>query len=88
MSPDSHHLVPPAGWLDETGPDDEGPSPGFLLGVTLLAAALRLFEITGPSLWVDEILTWRESWPFRCSPRWREGSYPAGRPDWPCFFSP
>lgn len=60
MSPDPHHrhLVPPTGWLDDAGPDDEGPSAGFLLGVTVLAAVLRLWEITGPSLWVDEIMTW------------------------------
>ena len=46
MSPDPHHrhLVPPTGWLDDTGPEDEGPSAGFLLGVTLLAAVLRFWS--------------------------------------------
>lgn len=60
MSPDSphRHLVPPAGWLDTRAPDDDGPSAGFLLGVTLLAALLRFWNVAGPSLWVDEIMTW------------------------------
>jgi len=53
------HLVPPAGWLSPPAEPDQAPSPGFLLGVTLLAAALRFFELTGQSLWVDEMLTWQ-----------------------------
>lgn len=60
MSPDSDHqrLVPPPGWLDEAAPGDDGPSGAFLLGVTVLAAVLRLLQITGPSLWVDEMMSW------------------------------
>lgn len=55
----AHHLVPPPDWLDTRAPDDEGPSTGFLLAVTLVAAALRFIDLTGPSLWVDELLTWQ-----------------------------
>jgi hypothetical protein len=51
-------LVPPAGWAE---PDEvsEGISPGFLAMATALGAVLRLYALTGQSLWVDEMLTWQ-----------------------------
>ena len=59
MNEDLRHspLVPPADWLrDTSSPPTLGW--GFLLGVTLLAAALRFHGLTDQSLWVDEVMTW------------------------------
>ncbi len=53
-------LLPAVDWLPDGGQDDV---PGFvwlLAGVTLLAALLRIYRLDGQSLWVDEILTWRQ----------------------------
>lgn len=52
-------FVLPANWLDEESRSYESLTPGFLLLVTLLAAALRFFALAGQSLWVDELFTWR-----------------------------
>jgi len=53
-------LVPAGDWLS----DEAGESlPGFawlLLGVSILGAAIRLYRLDGQSLWVDEIMTWRQ----------------------------
>jgi 4-amino-4-deoxy-L-arabinose transferase-like glycosyltransferase len=52
-------LVPAADWA--RGDPDPGThlSPRFLVLATLLGAALRFLELTGQSLWVDELLTWQ-----------------------------
>jgi len=51
--------VPDPGWLrpDRTTPE-EGVSGRFLLLVTLLAAAVRLYHLGFQPLWVDEEMTW------------------------------
>lgn len=55
----SGSLVPPSDWAVSSDAEPVGISPGFLLLVTLLGAVLRLFSLTGQSLWVDELLTWQ-----------------------------
>jgi mannosyltransferase len=52
-------LVPPPGWASDDSAGKVGLSPGFLLIATLLGAVLRLYSLTGQSLWVDELLTWQ-----------------------------
>ena len=52
-------LVPPSDWAAENGAEPAGTTPGFLILVTLMGAFLRLFSLTGQSLWVDELLTWQ-----------------------------
>lgn len=52
-------LVPPADWAAEEETSGSGPGPGFLVMATFLAAVLRLYALTGQSLWVDEMLTWQ-----------------------------
>ena len=53
-------FLPPAGWLDREQPEDSVPVGWpFLIGVTVVAAALRLFRLGYQSLWVDEIMTWK-----------------------------
>jgi 4-amino-4-deoxy-L-arabinose transferase-like glycosyltransferase len=62
MTPDHRRspFVPPADWLaDVDAPSEGAPGAGFLLGMTLLAAAPRLLGLRAQSLWVDEILTWQ-----------------------------
>jgi hypothetical protein len=51
-------LVPPAGWVEPRTDRDAGPGAGYLLLVTALAALLRLWQLDGMSLWIDEIMTW------------------------------
>ncbi|MEN8007393.1 MAG: hypothetical protein ABFS42_10285 [Candidatus Krumholzibacteriota bacterium] len=58
-SPPAGSLVPPAGWAAESGNEQIRLTPGFLFLVTLLGAVLRLYSLTGQSLWVDELLTWQ-----------------------------
>jgi 4-amino-4-deoxy-L-arabinose transferase-like glycosyltransferase len=55
----SGSLVPPPGWASENVAAEAPVSARFLLLVTLLGAVLRVFELTGQSLWVDELLTWQ-----------------------------
>ena len=55
----SGSLVPPADWATGNGSEPVGITPGFLFLVTLLGAVLRLYSLSGQSLWVDELLTWR-----------------------------
>jgi len=52
-------LVPPADWAADRSAQNTGLGPGFLIMATALAAVLRLYELTGQSLWVDEMLTWQ-----------------------------
>ena len=52
-------LVPPSGWLGPEPAESGAPSAGFLAAATVLGAVLRLAWLTGQSLWVDELLTWR-----------------------------
>lgn len=52
-------LVPPRGWLDQQRPPElDGPGAGFLVALTLMALVLRLVNLGGMSLWVDEVFTW------------------------------
>ncbi|MFO7653129.1 MAG: glycosyltransferase family 39 protein [Candidatus Krumholzibacteriia bacterium] len=44
----------------------------FLLLVTLLAAVLRLWRLDAASLWVDEIMTWRQAAPGGDLVFWRQ----------------
>jgi 4-amino-4-deoxy-L-arabinose transferase-like glycosyltransferase len=52
-------LVPPPAWADANAAASPGLTRGFVVMVTLLGAVLRLYQITGQSLWVDEMLTWQ-----------------------------
>jgi len=52
-------LVPPPDWATDDYSGKVELSFGFLLMATLLGAVLRLYSLTGQSLWVDELLTWR-----------------------------
>jgi 4-amino-4-deoxy-L-arabinose transferase-like glycosyltransferase len=52
-------LVPPPGWARDDSTGKVELSSGFLLIATLLGAVLRLYSLTGQSLWVDELLTWQ-----------------------------
>ncbi len=52
-------LVPPPGWLTPREESRPGPGGTFLLIMTLLAAAVRLYGLRDQSLWVDEMLTWQ-----------------------------
>lgn len=52
-------LVPPNDWATDNGAGQIGLSSGFLVVATLLGAVLRLYSLTGQSLWVDELLTWQ-----------------------------
>lgn len=52
-------LVPPADWASGKDAVAVGISPGFLIMATVLGAVLRLYMLTGQSLWVDEMLTWQ-----------------------------
>ncbi len=52
-------LVPPPDWATADRTGEVGLSSGFLLIATLLGALLRLYSLTGQSLWVDEMLTWQ-----------------------------
>ncbi len=54
----SGSLVPPAGWAGPLDHESAPISPAYLLLVTVLGAALRLYGLTAQSLWVDEILSW------------------------------
>lgn len=65
-------LVPPGDWLHADSAEEEHPGSRFLLAVTLLAAALRFFHLTGASLWVDEILTWNMIDPRRGVELWTQ----------------
>ncbi len=51
-------LVPPADWVAGNNAIASGISPGFLVMATVLGAVLRFYQLTGQSLWVDEMLTW------------------------------
>ncbi len=55
----SGSLVPPSDWASGDGGEPVGITPGFLILVTLVGAVLRLYSLTGQSLWVDELLTWQ-----------------------------
>jgi len=57
-SSDQMSFVPASGWLRSASNEDQDFSFVFLLSMTAVGAVLRLFELLGPSLWVDEILTW------------------------------
>ncbi len=50
--------VPHPHWLQRSHHTDKEFSWTFLVAMTLVGAALRLLELTGQSLWVDELLTW------------------------------
>ncbi len=50
--------LPATGWLDEAKTAYEGPGFVFLLVLTLVGLALRLFKLNEQSLWVDEMMTW------------------------------
>ncbi len=52
-------LVPPSDWAVDDSTGTAELSSGFLLMATLLGAVLRLYSLTGQSLWVDELLTWQ-----------------------------
>ncbi len=52
-------LVPPPDWAGDDSVGKVELSSGFLLMATLLGAVLRLYSLTGQSLWVDEMLTWQ-----------------------------
>lgn len=52
-------LVPPPDWAASQNVDKPGLGPGFLVVATVLGAVLRLYALTGQSLWVDEMLTWQ-----------------------------
>jgi len=52
-------LVPPPGWASDDSAGKVELSVGFLFMATLLGAVLRLYSLTGQSLWVDELLTWQ-----------------------------
>lgn len=55
----SGSLVPPADWASGSDTAEARVSPGFLIMATALGAVLRLYLLTGQSLWVDEMLTWQ-----------------------------
>ena len=52
-------LVPSANWAAGQDADKSGLGLGFLVMATVLGAVLRLYGLTGQSLWVDEMLTWQ-----------------------------
>ena len=52
-------FVPDPHWLRAVQVDDRDFSWSFLLILSVVGAALRLLELTGQSLWVDEMLTWQ-----------------------------
>lgn len=58
-SPSSRKFVPPPDWLQGDFVEDPDLGTPFLLMVTALAALLRFYDLTGPSLWVDEIMSWQ-----------------------------
>lgn len=51
-------LVPPTSWLKSEAPAEKALGPGFLVLITLLAIFLRFYNLTGQSLWVDEVMSW------------------------------
>lgn len=55
----SPSFVPPPRWVEAPAPGDHKVSGPFLLALTLVGAGLRLLDLAGPSLWVDELLTWQ-----------------------------
>ena len=52
-------FVPHSSWLQKHHLSDQQFSWSFLATMTLVGAILRLLELTGQSLWVDELLTWQ-----------------------------
>ncbi len=52
-------FVPHSRWLQRTSFSDDSFSWGFLATMTVVGALVRLLELTGQSLWVDEMLTWQ-----------------------------
>lgn len=59
-SPDQEpSFVPHRNWLHRPQFIDDGFGWTFLISMTLVGALLRMLELSGQSLWVDELLTWR-----------------------------
>ncbi len=52
-------FVPQSHWLHPPRLEDRNFGWTFLLAMTLVGGALRLLELTGQSLWIDELLTWQ-----------------------------
>ncbi len=53
-------LIPATNWLQSGRTQEVSGFAWYLLVATLLAALVRLYNLDGQSLWVDEILTWRQ----------------------------
>jgi len=53
-------FVPHRKWLSDGPVHGQGVGAGFLVLMMALASALRFYALNDPSLWVDEIATWRE----------------------------
>lgn len=51
-------LIPAATWLNPPAQEQHPLGAGYLLLITLLAAGLRFYALTGQSLWVDEVMSW------------------------------
>jgi 4-amino-4-deoxy-L-arabinose transferase-like glycosyltransferase len=49
----------PAGWFASPSEEERPVGWLFLLLVTALAALVRFYRLDGPSLWADELATWR-----------------------------
>jgi len=48
----------PFGWLEPADAEHAPAGAAYLLLVTVLALALRLWRLDGMSLWIDEVFTW------------------------------
>ena len=51
--------VPRADWLDRREAAPAGVGGRVVWVLTLVGALLRILFVTRPSVWVDEMLTWR-----------------------------
>ncbi len=51
-------FVPSASWLSPAGSGDHTAGGVFLLFITILGLLVRVYGVTGQSLWVDELMSW------------------------------
>jgi mannosyltransferase len=54
----ARNLIPSQGWANPAPSDDSPVGLGYLLLITALAAVIRGYQLTGQSLWVDEVMSW------------------------------
>jgi hypothetical protein len=66
--------LPPPGWVEADPDATPIGHPGwlYLLLMTALACVLRFWRLDGPSLWVDELMTWRMSAPGQQLAFWQQ----------------